>query len=84
MPTDEAALNLAKVAADISHKSSSVFVTGIRAGAAGVLPVLPPDHPVTDALTLIQSFYRLAVLLAERRGVNVDQPRHLQKITRTR
>ena len=83
MPTDEAASILAEVAADVSRKSSSVFVTGIRVGTAGLLPVLPPDHPETDALCLIQSFYRLAVRLAERRGINVDQPRHLQKITRT-
>jgi glucosamine--fructose-6-phosphate aminotransferase (isomerizing) len=84
MPTDEAAPNLAEVAADISRKSATVFVTGIRPGAAGELPVLPPDHPETDAVCLIQSFYGLAVRLAEQRGVNVDQPRHLQKITRTR
>lgn len=84
MPTDEAASTLAGVATDVSSKSSSVFVTGIRAGAAGVLPVLPPDHPETDAVCLIQSFYSLAIRLAERLGVNVDQPRHLQKITRTR
>ena len=84
MPTDEAALNLAGVATDVSRKSSSVFVTGIRAGVAGVLPVLPPEHPETDAVCLIQSFYRLAVRVAERRGINVDQPRHLKKITRTR
>jgi len=84
MPTDEAALNLAGVATDVSRKSSSVFVTGIRAGVVGVLPVLPPEHPETDAVCLIQSFYRLAVRVAERRGINVDQPRHLKKITRTR
>jgi glutamine---fructose-6-phosphate transaminase (isomerizing) len=83
MPTDEAASILAEMAADVSRKSNSVFVTGISAGTAGLLPVLPPDHPETDALCLIQSFYRLAIRSAERRGVNVDQPRHLQKITRT-
>ena len=84
MPTDEAALNLAGVATDVSRKSSSVFVTGIRAGVVGVLPVLPPEQAETDAVCLIQSFYRLAVRVAERRGINVDQPRHLKKITRTR
>jgi len=84
MPTDEAASNLAGVAAEVARKSGSVLVTGIRAGAASVLPVIPPDHPETDALCLIQSFYRLVVRLAEHRGFNVDQPRHLQKITRTR
>jgi glucosamine--fructose-6-phosphate aminotransferase (isomerizing) len=33
---------------------------------------------------LIQSFYGLAVHLATHRGINVDQPRNLQKVTRTR
>jgi glucosamine--fructose-6-phosphate aminotransferase (isomerizing) len=84
MPTDEAASNLAGVAADISRKSSSVIVTGTRVGEAGELPVLARDHPDTDAVCLIQSFYRLAVRLAEDRGLNVDRPRHLRKITRTR
>lgn len=84
MPTDEAASNLAGVAADVSRKSNSVFMTGTRAGVAGELPVLSPDHPDTDAVCLIQSFYKLAVRLAEHRGLNVDRPRHLQKITRTR
>lgn len=84
MPTDEAARNLAEVAADVSRKSGSVFVTGNGAGFDGELPVLPPDHPETDAVCLIQSLYVLAVRLAERRGLNVDQPKHLQKVTVTR
>jgi glucosamine--fructose-6-phosphate aminotransferase (isomerizing) len=48
------------------------------------LPALPPDHPETDAACLIQSFYGLAVDLAEQRGSDADAPRHLQKVTRTR
>ena len=81
MPTDEAAANLADLAADVSRRSDSVFVTG---AGAGHLPVLPPDQSETDAVCLIQSFYGLAVRVAEYRGIDVDQPRHLQKITRTR
>ena len=52
--------------------------------SANILPTLPPDHPDADAVCLIQSFYSLAVNLAERRGTNVNHPRHLQKVTRTR
>jgi glucosamine--fructose-6-phosphate aminotransferase (isomerizing) len=33
---------------------------------------------------LIQSLYALAIRLAQHRGIDVDQPRHLRKITRTR
>ena len=42
------------------------------------------DHPDVDAVCLIQTFYALAIRVAERRGINVDRPRHLQKVTRTR
>jgi glucosamine--fructose-6-phosphate aminotransferase (isomerizing) len=49
-----------------------------------VLPTFAPDHPETDAACLIQSFYGLAVDLAEQRGSDADAPRHLQKVTRTR
>jgi glutamine---fructose-6-phosphate transaminase (isomerizing) len=48
------------------------------------LPTLMPDHPDADAVCLIQTFYALAIRLAQRLGTNVDLPRHLQKITRTR
>jgi glutamine---fructose-6-phosphate transaminase (isomerizing) len=33
---------------------------------------------------LIQSFYKLALDLALRLGIDVDHPRHLQKVTRTK
>ena len=46
--------------------------------------VVPPDQPDADAVCLIQTFYALAIRLAQSRGINVDLPRHLQKITRTR
>jgi fructoselysine-6-P-deglycase FrlB-like protein len=48
------------------------------------LAALPPDHPETDAICLVQSFYVMVVRLSAARGTDADQPRHLQKITRTR
>ena len=60
-----------------------MFVVTAGAGQ-GALPALAPDHPDTDAVCLIQSFYALVVRLAAPRGIDVDQPRHLQKVTRTR
>jgi glucosamine--fructose-6-phosphate aminotransferase (isomerizing) len=82
MPTDQAAAGLRELAADLRRKDASVFVTGEK--DAGSLPALTPDHPDTDAVCLIQSFYALAVRLAQRRGTDVDVPRHLRKVTRTR
>ncbi len=82
-PTDAAAKGLRELAADIRGKGAAVFITD-HGGAAGSLPALEPDYPDTDAICLIQSLYGLLVRLAERRGTNVDQPRHLRKVTRTR
>ena len=48
------------------------------------LPTLEPDHPDADAICLIQAFYGMVIQVAQRRGNNVDQPPHLQKVTRTR
>ena len=84
MPTDAAASNLAELARDLLRKRASVLVTTNRSGVSGQLPVLAPDHPDTDAVYLIQSLYALAIRLARHRGIDVDQPRHLRKITRTR
>jgi glucosamine--fructose-6-phosphate aminotransferase (isomerizing) len=61
-----------------------VLTTGECPGAGVLLPVLPTDCAETDAVCLIQTFYGLAIQLAMHRGLNIDQPRHLQKITRTR
>jgi glucosamine--fructose-6-phosphate aminotransferase (isomerizing) len=84
VPTDEAATGLRELAADLRGLDATLLVTDHEARKADSLPVLKPDHPDTDAVCLIQSFYALAVRLAERRGVDRERPRHLQKVTRTR
>jgi len=82
MPTDQAAAGLRALIADLDQKGAHVLVTG--GAGQGALPTLAPDHPDTDAVCLIQSFYALIVRLAALRGTDVNQPRHLQKVTRTR
>ena len=84
MPTDQAAAGLDALAADLRCEHADVFVTGHDASHGGSLPALAPDHPDTDAVCLIQGFYGLAIRLAQGRGTNIDLPRHLQKVTRTR
>src|SRR4030095_885565 len=84
MPTDAAAAGLREFAADLHCKGALVFAAEHGQPAAGRLPALPPDHPDVDAVCLIQTFYALAGRIAVRRGTNVDQPRHLHKVTRTR
>jgi glutamine---fructose-6-phosphate transaminase (isomerizing) len=84
MPTDAAATGMQQLALDLRDKGAAVFAAEAGAAAPGRLPALPSDHPEADAICLIQSFYGLAVRLAERRGIDADRPRHLEKVTRTR
>jgi glutamine---fructose-6-phosphate transaminase (isomerizing) len=85
MPGDESAELLSALAADLCRKNAAVFTTGHdNLPGAARLPVLRQDRPETDAVCLIQSFYALAIHMAAHRGLNVDQPRNLQKVTRTR
>ena len=84
MPTDAAQQGLQTLATNLRAKGASLFVTEPGEAVPGRLPVLAPDHPEADAICLIQSFYGLAVRLAKLRGIDVDRPRHLQKVTRTR
>jgi glucosamine--fructose-6-phosphate aminotransferase (isomerizing) len=84
MPTDQAARGMHQLAADLRHKGTALFATEPGDRGPGRLPALPSDHPETDAVCLVQSFYSMLLGLAERLGADVDRPRHLQKVTRTR
>jgi glucosamine--fructose-6-phosphate aminotransferase (isomerizing) len=84
MPNDEATPGLERLAADLAAKEARVLVAGPGAGAGHRLPVAEPDFPEADAVGLVASFYRLAADLAQARGVDPDNPRHLNKVTRTR
>jgi glucosamine--fructose-6-phosphate aminotransferase (isomerizing) len=80
VPNDAAKPGMAALAADLREKGARIFATGQPQD----LVTLPPDHPDTDAVCLIQSFYALLVEIADERGIDADKPRHLQKVTRTR
>jgi glucosamine--fructose-6-phosphate aminotransferase (isomerizing) len=84
MPTDQAAPGMRQLAADLRGKGTALLSTAPDEAGPGRLPVLPPEHPETDAVCLIQSFYAMLIGLADRLGMDVDRPRHLQKVTRTR
>ena len=83
-PTDVAAVGMTQLAADLRAKGAAAFITSSDEPTQDRLPALPPDHPETDAICLIQTFYAMVVRLAALRGSNADRPRHLRKITRTR
>jgi glucosamine--fructose-6-phosphate aminotransferase (isomerizing) len=84
LPNDAAAAGVKALAADLRCKGAALFSTEDDESIPGHLPTLTPDHPDADAVCLIQSFYALAIRVAARRGTDVDRPRHLQKVTRTR
>jgi glutamine---fructose-6-phosphate transaminase (isomerizing) len=84
MPGDAAAEGMRALARDLEAMGAAIFVIEPGAGASTRLPALAPDHPEADAITMIQSFYVLAVALAQLRGIDPDRPRHLLKTTRTR
>lgn len=83
-PTDAAAAGMRQLADDLRAKGAALFATESDDATPHRLAALAPDHPETDAICLIQSFYSMVVRLALARGTNADKPRHLRKITRTR
>jgi glucosamine--fructose-6-phosphate aminotransferase (isomerizing) len=84
LPTDAAGGGLQELAANLGRKGAVVLRAGAGRDAAIGLPVLPADHPDTDAVCLVQSFYGFLGSLAAQRGTDLLMPRHLQKITRTK
>jgi len=84
MPTDEAATSMRLLLGHLQRKNADLLMTGGGTQANVCLAVLPSDHPETDALCLIQSFYAMTLGLAERLGIDADRPRNLQKVTRTK
>jgi glucosamine--fructose-6-phosphate aminotransferase (isomerizing) len=79
VPTDASGAGMRALVHDLAGKGAAVFA----ASSDGALPVLALDHPETDAVCLIQSFYAMLVRLAARLDIDPDRPRHLQKVTRT-
>jgi glucosamine--fructose-6-phosphate aminotransferase (isomerizing) len=83
MPGDAARRGMCQLASRLRRAGSPLLVAG-AGHAHGQLPVLAADHPDVDAVCLIQSFYALTLRLAGMLGVDVDHPRQLRKVTRTR
>lgn len=83
MPTDAAAPGMRELASQLRRMGSSLYVAEPGESSPMHLPTLEPDQPEADAICLIQSFYAMAVQLAQRLNVDVDRPRHLRKVTST-
>jgi len=84
VPTDVSAEGLPELALDLVAKGARVLATSTPIAGAVQLPTLAPSHPDIDPLCDIQAFYQLVIQVADRRDRDVDNPPHLQKVTRTR
>jgi glucosamine--fructose-6-phosphate aminotransferase (isomerizing) len=82
-PTDEAAAGIRQLCRDLEAMGARLLIADAIPTGGVALPVLPPEQPEADALGLMQSFYLMLVALSDRRGVDIDKPPHLKKITRT-
>ncbi len=83
-PADEAGSGFGDFVADLRRKGAYVLVAEPGEKIPNRLPVLVADQADADAICLIQSFYAFLVHLAAQRGADIERPRHLQKVTRTR
>ena len=84
MPGDESAELLSALAADLCRKKAAVFTTDHDDSPGGAAAGPPARSSGNRCGLLDQSFYALAIHMAAHRGLNVDEPRNLQKVTRTR
>ena len=81
---DASRQSMSDVLTDLAAKGASLLTASHDTAIPGVLlPAVPPLHPALDLVPMVQTFYGSLVDLAHRHGVDVDHPRHLQKVTRT-
>ncbi|CAK17066.1 SIS domain-containing protein [Pseudomonas entomophila] len=74
---------LLQLAADMRQRGAQVLLAAPADIADRDLTLACAEHPALDPLLAIQSFYIMAAGLAEARGLDPDQPRHLSKVTCT-
>jgi len=85
LAANDAAENaLVEVADTLAAKGAKVFITSNKCTSAERLEHIRTNHPLTDPISLITSFYAMVERLATSRGINPDAPRHLKKETETR
>jgi len=80
---DAAEDGLAQAADRMADQGGSVFATSDKVQHAEKLPFVAAQHPLTDSLVQIVSFYAFIEWFARHRGFNPDVPKHLKKVTQT-
>ncbi|MEO8756599.1 MAG: SIS domain-containing protein [Devosia sp.] len=80
---DAGEAGVAEIADRLSRQGADAWATTDRATLANRLPFAATGHPITDALSLIVSFYAFVESLSRHRGFDPDHPPHLKKVTET-
>ncbi len=80
---DAAEQSISSICEYLVEKKARVFGTSNQLTLAKSLDFVITDHPFTDPVVLIASFYVFIENLAVSRGGNPDQPRLLKKVTKT-
>lgn len=80
---DAAESSIISVVDKLAAGGATVFATSENSRIANRLDFVKTDHPLTDPLSLIVSFYAFIERLALERGLNPDTPRNLKKVTET-
>ncbi|MCY1423616.1 Glutamine--fructose-6-phosphate aminotransferase [isomerizing] [compost metagenome] len=75
--------DLLALAEDMRSRGARVLLAAPDDIARRDLTLSRATHPALDPILAIQSFYVMAAGLAQARGMDPDQPRHLSKVTRT-
>ncbi|POA20610.1 iron dicitrate transport regulator FecR [Pseudomonas sp. FW300-N1A1] len=74
---------LLSLAAEMRQRGAHVLLAAPDDVSERDLTLSRAEHPALDPILAIQSFYVMAAGLAQARGMDPDQPRHLSKVTRT-
>jgi glucosamine--fructose-6-phosphate aminotransferase (isomerizing) len=80
---DASEAGVAEIADRLANQGATAFATTNRVSLAQRIPFVETGHGITDALTLIASFYGFVEMLSRHRGFDPDHPPHLQKVTET-
>jgi glutamine---fructose-6-phosphate transaminase (isomerizing) len=79
---DESRAGIEELARDFVRRGAHVLTAGTVVTDSIALPTVP-YHAVIEPILMIQSFYRMATMLAVARGLDPDAPPHLNKVTET-
>jgi glucosamine--fructose-6-phosphate aminotransferase (isomerizing) len=80
---DASEAGVAEIADRLANQGATAFATTDRVTVAQRIPFVETGHGITDALTLIASFYAFVEMLSRHRGFDPDHPPHLKKVTET-